>query len=46
MIVKHIISVALVDTYTITNDDDTETIGKLHIYKHCRKILFGDSGIN
>lgn len=46
MIVKHIIPVILVDSYTVTNDDDTETIGQLRIYKHCYQILFGNSRIN
>lgn len=46
MIIQHIIPVMLVDTYTITNDDNTETIGKLTIYKHCYQTLFGDSRIN
>ena len=46
MIVKHIIPVVLVDSYTVTNDDNTETIGQLRIYKHGCQILFGDSRIN
>jgi hypothetical protein len=46
MIVKHIIHVVLVDSYTVSNDDNTETIGQLHIYKPGCQMLFGDSRIN
>ena len=46
MIVKHIISVILVDSYTVSNNDNTKIIGKLRIYKHGCQIMFGDSRIN
>ena len=46
MIVKHIIPVVLVDSYTVTNDDNSETIGQFRIYKHSYQILFGNSRIN
>lgn len=46
MIVKHIIPVTLVDTYTINDNDNNKVIGKLHIYEYCSQMLFGDSRIN
>lgn len=46
MIVKHIIPVILVDSYIVSNNDNTKTIGKFHIYKHGCQIMFGDSRIN